>query len=382
MELLSTELGPPIIVVVAGLTTFMAAYGCARIAVGAGVLLDRPNDRSSHDRVTPRAGGVAIYAAWAAGMAIVAALLRDPEALQLTVKLVLIAGFVLFLGLADDVFAPTPLVKFAGQIAAASLFVAAFGALETAPLPVVGDVALGPYAATVTIFWIVGFMNAFNFMDGVNGIAAACGAFVLAGLAVASAYAGSTYWAVAALLCATALVAFLPVNFPKGRLFMGDNGSQTVGFLLAAIAVAAANDEGASTSALFAPVAILPFLFDVAFTLGHRIVRGQNIAAAHREHLYQILLRLGSSHARVTTVYLTLTALTTTGAVLMLRLVPREQWYAPVALILLMAAPAGMLFARARRLGVIAGKKPAETADASAATAADPQKDAAVHAAE
>ncbi|MEX0645892.1 MAG: MraY family glycosyltransferase, partial [Parvularculaceae bacterium] len=204
MDLLSTEFGGPLIVVVAGLTTFIAAYASALLAARAGVLLDRPNDRSSHKQVTPRSGGIAIFAAWAAGMAIVAALSRDPETLQMTVKLVLIAGFVLFLGLVDDVFAPTPLVKFAGQVAAAALFIAAFGALETAPLPFVGDVALGPYAAPVTIFWIVGFMNAFNFMDGVNGIAAACGAFVLAGLAVASAYAGSSYWAVAALLCATA----------------------------------------------------------------------------------------------------------------------------------------------------------------------------------
>jgi UDP-GlcNAc:undecaprenyl-phosphate GlcNAc-1-phosphate transferase len=381
MELLSTELGAPLIIAAAALTTLVAAYASARIAVRAGFLLDRPNDRSSHVRVTPRSGGIAIFAAWAAGMAIVAALMHDPEALQLTVKLVLIAGFVLFLGLADDAFAPTPLIKFVGQFAAAALFVAAFGALEIAPLPIVGDVALGPFAAPLTIFWIVGFMNAFNFMDGVNGIAAACGAFVLAGLAVASAYAGSTYWAIAALLCATALVGFLPVNFPKGRLFMGDNGSQTVGFLLAAIAVAAANEPGASTSALFAPVAILPFLFDVAFTLGHRVVRRQSIAAAHREHLYQVLLRLGCSHARVTAIYLSLTALATTGAVLMLRLVPREQWYAPVALILLMAAPAAMLYARALRLGVIASRRPAEPEERRAPKAA-PRENAAVHAAE
>ncbi len=381
MELLSTELGAPLIIVVAGLATFVAAYVSALIAVRARVLLDRPNSRSSHDRATPRSGGVAIYAAWAAGMAIVAALLRDPDALQMTVKLVLIAGFVLFLGLADDVFAPKAFVKLAGQVAAAAAFVAIFGALERAPVPFVGEVALGAYAAPLTVFCIVGFMNAFNFMDGVNGIAASCGAFVLAGLAVASAYAGSTYWAVAALLCATALVAFLPVNFPKGRLFMGDNGSQTVGFLLAAIAVAAAKEPGAATSALFAPVAILAFLFDVAFTLGHRIARRQNIAAAHREHLYQILLRLGLTHTRVTAVYLALTALSTTGAVLMLRLAPREQWYAPAALVLLMAAPAAMLYARARRLGVIGGKKPAEAA-ATPATEPEAQKSAAIHAAE
>jgi UDP-GlcNAc:undecaprenyl-phosphate GlcNAc-1-phosphate transferase len=382
MSLLSTQAGPPLIVAIAGLATFASAYVFSVLAVRAGVLPDRPNGRSSHETVTPRSGGIAIFAAWAAGMAIVAAMSRDPDVLQLTVKIVLIAGFVLFLGLADDVFAPRAMVKFAGQVAAAAIFVAVFGALKTAPFPIFGDVELGIYAAPVTIFWIVAFMNAFNFMDGVNGIAAACGAFALFGLAVASAYAGSIDWAVAAALCAVALCAFLPVNFPGGRIFMGDNGSQTAGFLVAAIAVAAANDTGGAASALFMPIAILPFLFDVAFTLGHRIVRKQNIAAAHREHLYQLLLRLGYSHARVTAVYLSLTALTTTGAVLMLRLAPSEQWYAPASLLLLMATPAGMLFARARRLGLLDSASREEVLSAPAEPEADSVGDPAVHAAE
>ncbi|MGE0409478.1 MAG: glycosyltransferase family 4 protein [Amphiplicatus sp.] len=351
--MVSTEWDAPFLIGLAGLVALVVGNLAARAGVRAGLLLDRPNGRSSHDSVTPRSGGIAIFAGWSAGMALIAAASGDVVIVDLTMRLALVAFFVFVLGLIDDMLALRAYLKLIGQIAAAALFVAAFGPLEAAPLPIVGEIAFGPYATFVTLFWIVAFMNAFNFMDGVNGIAASCGAFALAGLAVASAYAGAGFWAIAAALAAVALVAFLPVNFPHGRLFMGDNGSQTAGFLIAGIAVAAANDTGGAVGALFAPTAMLPFLFDVAFTLAHRLLRGRNILAAHREHLYQLLLRLGYSHARVTAVYLSLTALSTAGAVLMLRLPPDQQLYAPLALAFLFAAPAFLLFARACGRGLL-----------------------------
>ncbi|MCD8492077.1 MAG: hypothetical protein LRY51_09320, partial [Geovibrio sp.] len=76
-------------------------------------------------------------------------------------------------------------------------------------------------------------------------------------------------------------------------------------------------------SALFIPTAMAPFIFDVGFTLLHRAARGRSIPTAHREHLYQLLLRLGLSHAAVTSIYLSLTALSTAAAIAMLRLAPQ-----------------------------------------------------------
>lgn len=354
MNAVSTTIDAWLAVSFAGLAALVVAHFVARFAARSGALLDRPNARSSHRVVTPRSGGVAVFAGWATGMAIVAAFAGAPLILDSTVRLMLLAGFALLIGLADDLYAPRALFKFGGQVMAAVLFVLVFGAPETAPLPFVGDTALGAFAAPLTVFWIVAFMNAFNFMDGVNGIAAACGAFALFAIAVAAAFSGAFFWALAAAICGTAIVAFLPVNFPRGRLFMGDNGSQTIGFLIAAIAVGAAMETGGATSALFIPVAMLPFIFDVSFTLAHRILRKQDVLAAHREHLYQLLLRTGSSHAEVTGLYLSLTALSTAAAVLMLRLSPAEQWYAAVAAALLMMAPAMILFLRARRMGLLA----------------------------
>lgn len=380
MNAVSITIDAWLAVALAGVAALIVSYFVARFVARSGVLLDRPNERSSHRAATPRSGGVAVFAGWATGLAVVAALAGSPTILDFGVRLMLLAGFVLLIGLADDLYAPRAIFKFGGQIAAAALFVAVFGALENAPLPFAGDTMLGPLAAPLTIFWIVAFMNAFNFMDGVNGIASACGAFALFAISIAAAFSGAFFWAVAAAMCGAAIIAFLPVNFPRGRLFMGDNGSQTIGFLIAAIAVGAANETGGATSALFVPVAMLPFVFDVGFTLAHRLLRKQDVLAAHREHLYQLLLRMGSSHAEVTGIYLSLTALSTAAAVLMLRLSPGEQWYAAAAAALLMGAPAVLLFMKARRMGLLA--PPVVPAVRYEAGPADEDERRAVHAAE
>ncbi|MCD8492076.1 MAG: hypothetical protein LRY51_09315 [Geovibrio sp.] len=106
--------------------------------------------------------------------------------------------------------------KFVGQVAAAIAYVALFGPLSFAPAPFVGDIPLGLFAAPITVFWIVGFMNAFNFMDGVNGIAAACAGFVLFAVAVAGANLDVGFWAMSAGVAAAALVGFLPQIFLAG----------------------------------------------------------------------------------------------------------------------------------------------------------------------
>lgn len=348
----------------AGLAALLVALLMSRLAIAQGWLPDHPNGRSSHQRVTPRSGGVAVFAGWLAGLGVLA-FAGDPDFIPGALRLVLLAGAVFALGLIDDILELRALWKFVGQVAAAIAYVAIFGPLSFAPAPFVGDVPLGLLAAPITVFWIVGFMNAFNFMDGVNGIAAACAGFVLFAVAVAGANLDIGVWAMSAGVAAASLVGFLPQNFPGGRLFMGDNGSQTVGFLLAAMAVGAANASDGAVSALFIPTAMAPFIFDVGFTLLHRAARRQSIPTAHREHLYQLLLRLGLSHAAVTSIYLSLTALSTAAAIAMLRLEPQNQWLAPLAILIVLSAPAILVFRRAQRAGLLAGDA------ANAETAAD-----------
>ncbi len=337
-----------LVVLTAGLAALAVTQLLSRMLALSDFLLDRPNARSSHVTVTPRSGGVAVFCGFLVGLALVAAFadwtLFARPALMFAA---LMTGAFLF-GLADDRFNLSASLKFFAQMALAMFFVALFGPLESAPLPFLGETMLGPWGAPLTILWIVGFMNAYNFMDGLNGIAAACGALALAALAAASAFNGGAFWAILCALGAVSLLSFLPMNFPKARLFMGDNGSQAIGFLFAAAAIGAANETEGAVSAYFGLLVMLPFLFDVGFTLAHRGLRGCNLLSAHREHLYQLLSRLGLSHAMVTVIFLSLTALAGAVAILQLRLPAAWQFAAPLILALIFTPPALRLYARAR----------------------------------
>jgi UDP-GlcNAc:undecaprenyl-phosphate GlcNAc-1-phosphate transferase len=210
--------------------------------------------------------------------------------------------------------------------------------------------------------WIVAFMNAFNFMDGANGLAAGAAAVGLAWFAVMAGFAGAPTLAVAALLLALACSGFLPDNLVRGRLFMGDNGSMLIGFFIAAFAVLGANWTGGRLSVLAAPVIFLPFIFDVALTLVSRMIRGQNIFAAHREHLYQLQMRMGASHARIAVIYMGLISLCAAAAIIMLTLPAALQWLAPLLLILLFAMAAFAVYRKAVPAGLLASAKPEDAA--------------------
>ncbi len=291
-------------------------------------LQDRPNERSAHVRATPRSGGVAIFAAWITSMAILALLSKMSGVANDFLAFAVFASIAFAVGLADDLFSLKPLVKLAGQVFAVAAFLYHFDPVALPALRVFGDAAANAGAYAVTMFGIVAFMNAYNFMDGVNGLAASCGAFVMAALAVASVGAGDLTW----LMLAVSIFGFIPTNLNRGALFMGDAGSQFIGFTIAALAVLCANSDTGPVSILFVPIAFMPFLFDVAATLVVRASHGRNLLAAHREHLYQRLFMSGVTHGGVTSIYLCLTAISTALAMMMTLLSGPYQLIAPVML--------------------------------------------------
>lgn len=360
----------PFIMAVASAVTVCVVYCVSMLAARARTFLDEPNERSSHAHATPRIGGAAIWAGWVAGAFAMAVFAGDPGAAK-TLLSIAAAGTAAFaVGLADDRLSLSPLWKFAGQIAAAALFVFLFDPLRSAPLPSLGETALGPvWGSALTVFWIVGFMNAFNFMDGANGLAAGAAATGLAWFAVFAGLSGAPALAVAALLLSLAAAGFLPENLMRGKIFMGDNGSQMLGFLIAAFAVLGANETAGRLSALVVPVIFLPFIFDVAWTLLSRALRRRNILEAHREHLYQLLMRGGLSHASIAIVYMGLVSVAAAVAAIMLALPPSLQWLAPLVLAIAFAGGAARITARAHRNGLLAGRARAD--DPSALQAAE-----------
>ncbi len=347
----------PLITAVAVWIVFLVSLTGSRFASRSDNLPDHPNHRSSHQRVTSKAGGFAIIGGWLAGMFVVGSFSGIPDTASQATLLSGVAFLALALGFADDRIHLPPSWKLIGQVAIAALFVAAFTPLQSAPAPFFGEIMLGFAGIIITILWIVAFMNAFNFMDGANGLAAGSAVVGLCGFCVIASFAGAPFAAIASFLLAVAAMGFMPSNLYRGALFMGDNGSQAVSFLIAALAVIATNASDGRISALIVPVIFLPLLFDVFWTLSSRIMRKQNILSAHREHLYQLLIRTGASHIRVAVIYMTLTALSTAAAILMLTLAPAFQWIAPAILCTFFAIGASKIHAIAHREGLFSEKE-------------------------
>jgi UDP-N-acetylmuramyl pentapeptide phosphotransferase/UDP-N-acetylglucosamine-1-phosphate transferase len=261
-------------------------------------IVDFPNVRSSHSQVTIRGGGLAIVATVVALMAYLA-VTRGDWRLTALIAAVLVLSIV---SMTDDVRGMNSAVRIMVHSACAILAVGAFGLRDV-------EFTFGPEYSikvpSIVIFliqflWVVGYTNAFNFMDGINGIAA--GQAAVTGLGTAafmSLYGAPGLSAMVGAIVGGAAMGFFPHNFPRARVFMGDVGSATLGYLLATDVLMAGRDSG---WAVLPPLAVLHanFVLDTGITLVRRWWRGERIWEAHREHFYQRLVRAGMSHTFTT----------------------------------------------------------------------------------
>ena len=245
--------------------------------------IDTPGHRSSHSIPTPRGGGVPIVA----GLLVAMALVRGAPAIPFGAAV----GFFGALGFADDLRGLTPRRRLALQ-AVGSAGVAALLAVSLRLPP-----ALLVAATVVTAVWLIGFVNAFNFMDGVNGISAAHA--IIGGVAYAcfGEARQDPFLVASGLAVATGALAFLPWNAVRARVFLGDVGSYALGAALAILAARAVT-EGIPVEAALGPVAL--YLADTAWTLQRRIRAGDRWLQAHRTHTYQRWCDAGWSHQEVT----------------------------------------------------------------------------------
>jgi len=250
--------------------------------------LDHPVERSSHTTPTPKGGGVGIVAATLLGSLAVAPS-SPADRIALAGALALAAFSYL-----DDLRSRGFALKLAVQSAAACGAVAAGWRAADLVLPGLPALHLGAAGAILALGWMLFVTNAFNFIDGLNGLAS--GSALIATVALAAAGGPP----VPALPLAAGIAGFLPLNYPRARIFMGDVGSQFCGFLLAAMAVA-----GAPTPriVLILPLALAPILLDAAFTLLRRARAGERITQPHRGHLYQVAQRAGVPAWRVAAIY-------------------------------------------------------------------------------
>ena len=293
--------------VIAAIATWLArAYALQRN------LLDHPGERRSHGTATPRGGGISIVLVLV--IAALALAMRDPSHALLWVGFV--AGLLVVAGIGwwDD-HRPLPAGLRLG-----------FHAVAATMLAVVVLITHGDaWLAIATFFAAVILTNVWNFMDGINGLAASQAALVAAGFAAVMF--GSTWgwlgWALVA-----ACLGFLPFNFPRARVFLGDVGSSALGFAIAALLVTAVAEETITW-----PLAVVPisaFMVDAGLTLGRRVLRGERWWTAHAQHAYQRWARGAGSHVPVTLGY---AAWTGAGLVIVLGL-PRGGFFLTFAVVL------------------------------------------------
>lgn len=257
------------------LASGMVLTGILTGTLGRFGVIDVPNHRSSHVQPVPRGGGAAILLSVALALTLTSAW---TETLAYGAAGALVLGCV---GLIDDLRSIPARTRLLLQVAVASACSGAVVLLGEVGGPLV---AIG--AAILAVVWLTGFVNVYNFMDGANGVAGLTA--LIAGVWYLSLgpAGGSTALTVGGAALAGASAGFLPWNFPRARVFMGDVGSYSVGFLLGYLALIAFLDTRSFVHAL-APVSVL--LIDTSVTLARRIARGEPAMTAHRDHAYQRL---------------------------------------------------------------------------------------------
>lgn len=284
---------------VALVLSLLFAWLSKRVAVYTGVM-DHPDPRKIHKTPIPCLGGLAIGLAM--GIALVLSWANPVQPM----KAFLLGGAIITLaGLLDDKFRLSPAQKLVGQILAVSAFIAAGGGTldSLGDFLGVGEIRTGSLAPVVTMFCMIGVINAMNLSDGLDGLAGGMGVIAALFYTVLAYQHQAWHWVVVSLIFIGVLIGFLRFNQYSAMLFMGDSGSQLTGFSLAAIAVGLAQGHGpagAISPVTLAVVLGIPII-DTLWVMGRRLFLARRLFKPDRSHLHHRLLALGIGHSEVVT---------------------------------------------------------------------------------
>lgn len=265
-------------------------------------IMDHPNARSSHSEPTPRGGGAVILLAALVLSAAFSLLYSE------TFPWGFIGGAVIIATVSwlDDVFeVPSPL-RLAAHFAGAAVLASQFGIFQSIYLPILGaEIETGVFGAVLTLASIVWLINAFNFMDGIDGMAGLQGAAAGFGWLIFGMISGLPFSAFLGGVTAFSCLGFLFHNWQPAKIFLGDVGSSFLGFTFAAMPLMAAAEKPSPGGRL--PIVGLLFVWliflDSSITFLRRLIAGRPFWRAHREHFYQRHIISGKSHGSVSKIY-------------------------------------------------------------------------------
>jgi UDP-GlcNAc:undecaprenyl-phosphate/decaprenyl-phosphate GlcNAc-1-phosphate transferase len=273
-----------------------------------------PRDVDLHLIPRPRVGGVAIYCSFVIAVAVACVVGKYFGSVSLpwqhVIGILLPGSLVFALGLYDDLISASPSFKFAVQTLAAIMLFE--GGLKIDRLPVLfGTRHFGwSLGLPITIFWVLGITNAFNLIDGLDGLAAGSALFSTLVVFVVSIFGQSPLVSVLTIALAGSILGFLRFNFNPASIFLGDCGSLFIGFILSALALQGSTQKAPTAIAVAIPVVSfgLPLL-ETALSVLRRLIGGKPIFTADREHIHHKLLARGMSHRKVVIVLYAVSAL-------------------------------------------------------------------------
>ncbi len=337
-----------------GICLFLLSFSICWIMVKRIRIMDVPNRRSSHDVAVPKSGGLAIAASFMIGV-IVIYLLADITMIseKFFMGFVSSALLIAIISFYDDLNDISVFIRLFSQTIAASV-VMIFGILiYELKIPWVGLVQFGFFGYIVTFLWIVGLTNAYNFMDGINGIAGGTAVIACTFFSIICFKHGSNFAYIISYTIMAGSLGFLVFNFPKGRLFMGNVGSNFLGFVLATLAIIAALYDHSHTSFFVMPLLLFHFIYDTFFTFLRRLIRGENVFLAHRTHLYQLFVSLGYSHTKVSIFYFVVGTIQGFGAWWMVHIYGDKRTLVFIPYLLFQIAYSFIIIKKAKKVGLL-----------------------------
>ena len=258
-----------------------------------------------HRTAIPRLGGLALYISCLTALSLLPFLdnlltqtLSDRHSDSLTIFIP--ATLVLILGVYDDLRGTNAIFKFVGLGMIASLFYALGGRIDALSIPLFGSTELPPLISFLfTIVWLVGITNAFNLIDGIDGLASGAALFsslVILGVSVSQ---ERPLMIVVSLVLCGSVAGFLRYNFNPASIFLGDSGALFIGFLLASMSVLG-TQKATTAVAIFVPILAFGFpVVDTAMTMGRRLISRKPVFQGDNEHIHHMLLARGWSQRRV-----------------------------------------------------------------------------------
>ena len=303
---------------IAGLLTLILTRLMLSSALFRGIQ-DVPNGRSLHDRPIPRIGGLALML----GVLTSWLLLKG----QTTTSLFAAVIVLMLVSLLDDLKDLPAKWRLLLHLVVSASFIGC----TLVPLPI--------YLAVLLIAGVVWMTNLFNFMDGANGLAGGMAAIGFVFYVLAALAQGDMHFALVSLVVVSSSLAFLAFNFGKARVFMGDAGSIPLGFLAAAIGLL--GWQKGLWPLWFPLVAFSTFIMDATVTLFKRLLRGERVWEAHREHYYQRVIQMGWTHKKTAIAEYILMMISGLAGLIAMRLSPA---YALLLILLCMSAKIFLMY--------------------------------------